>query len=875
MRIFLYWVLILTTAGFASLVNAHAEHDKARYVSPKGVDKGRCDNPKAPCQTIAYAAQHANKGDHIRLAEGHYEVKDTETLFYLMSDIIPIKPNYSQTDGFKKPGKKHLTHLIGVPKEYAEKLAARGYQIIVDRKGLRDPALEKQLAAYRQLQQGLPAQNCVNNMAGSHACNNLDLLAHVPLSAFSTNPAAANDIWGHYDMKDGREYALIGLRDGIGIVEVTDPQQPRVVTTISGQATIWRDIKVYQFYDWSSLQWKAYAYVTADNAAVGLMIIDLSDLPQSASLAAVDSTDLSAHNVYLSNVDYATGLVLRGATPYLHIAGSSNHGGAFNSYGLADPVSPSRIYRPGDATRSDYSHDVASAIITDERKDTQCINAANVGHCEIFADFNEGSFLLWDKTDNANPAELSETHYSNAAYVHSGWFTEDQGYVIVHDELDEQQFGLNTTVRFFDISDLSAPSLVGTYTGPTAAIDHNGFVRGNRYYMSNYERGMTVLDITDPASPEEVGFFDTFPFADSASFNGAWGVYPFLPSGIILVSDINSGLYILRDNTLTSSVGELQFAQAELNTSEGTSLTITVLRNGTNSATGSVKWEVLHGNSSDADMDQLGGQLNWLDGEPSKSIHLNIIDDAVGEVAESFFIRLYDPKNGMTLKSPAMLRVNIAASNGNNPPVANAGPDLNGEVGVEVVISGSGTDPDVGSLQYQWQQLSGPDLSLTNTTQPELRFVPQEVGNYVLELSVTDPDGNTDIDQMTLAVQPFNNPPQIDAGPDQTVETGQTVTLSAQASDPDGDTLSYQWVKLSGPDVDFGSGDGAEISFIASFAGTYQFSVTVTDARGKSASDQVTVQVNSVVVTTPAESGGSGTILWLLLFVPLVIKRRL
>ena len=65
--------------------------------------------------------------------------------------------------------------------------------------------------------------------------------------------------------------------------------------------------------------------------------------------------------------------------------------------------------------------------------------------------------------------------------------------------------------------------------------------------MSNYRRGLTILDISNPAEPTEIAFFDTYPNSDSASFNGAWGVFPYLPSGKLLVSDIETGLFILRE----------------------------------------------------------------------------------------------------------------------------------------------------------------------------------------------------------------------------------------------------------------------------------------------------------------------------------------
>ena len=130
--------------------------------------------------------------------------------------------------------------------------------------------------------------------------------------------------------------------------------------------------------------------------------------------------------------------------------------------------------------------------------------------------------------------------------------TEDQRYFIVGDEIDELNVGFNTRTIIFDFEDLDNPSFHFEYEGPTEAIDHNGYVKGNTYYLSNYRAGMRVLDISEIGDQNmtEIGFFDTYPENDSANFNGAWNVYPFFASGNIVISDIDSGFFLVRDPSL-------------------------------------------------------------------------------------------------------------------------------------------------------------------------------------------------------------------------------------------------------------------------------------------------------------------------------------
>ena len=641
-------------------VFAHAEHDKERYVAADGVDEGRCDEKIAPCKTIAYAAKQAGKGDKILVAEGRYDITDVDSIFYLASSAVPVSGGY-QKGSYKPAAQTGKTILVGVPVEFSSGLADKGFAVITDTKGLQREqqqylnAKQSQLDAMAQAQVAMP---CVAGKSGEFSCNKLDLLAHVPLATLGNSNSRGNDIWGHFDLNDKREYALVGLTNGVSIVEVTDPLNPRRVSFIASQNTIWRDLKTYQYFDESRRRWMSYAYVTADAASVGTMILDLNQLPEKVVQVSSETTDTSAHNIYISNVDYSTGVALTGRTAYLHVAGSDKQGGAFNTYSLLNPASPAPVYKNATGTRNFYSHDVSSLWITDARRE-QCIDKNN--DCDLMLDYNEDEILLWDKTDNAKPFNLARSTYQYVSYVHSGWWTEDRQFITVHDELDEQRYSLNTRVRFFAINNLRAPELAGEYIGPTPAIDHNGYTRGNRYYISNYERGLVVLDISDPRNPVEAGFFDTYPLADSASFNGAWGTYPFLPSGNIILSDINSGLYVIRDNTANEQ-GSVKFSVAHATVKEGDVLRLSLARTGGSIGAVEVFFETQAGNAKAEDFTASAGSVSWADGDSSeKIIEIPIVaDGADNEFTETFFVRLFNPRNGLMLASPNLAVIDIA-----------------------------------------------------------------------------------------------------------------------------------------------------------------------------------------------------------------------
>jgi hypothetical protein len=167
----------------------------------------------------------------------------------------------------------------------------------------------------------------------------------------------------------------------------------------------------------------------------------------------------------------------------------------------------------------------------------------------VFSFSGTAGLKIIDVTNKSAPVTLSTLTYSQLGYVHSGWISSDENYIFLHDELDEQNFGGNSRIRTINITSLTAPTVSTIYTGPTLAIDHNGYTIGDKFYFSNYTRGIGVLDVTNPNAPVELGYFDTYPTSNSATFNGAWGVYPFLPSGNILISDIQRGLIIVREQS--------------------------------------------------------------------------------------------------------------------------------------------------------------------------------------------------------------------------------------------------------------------------------------------------------------------------------------
>ena len=189
----------------------------------------------------------------------------------------------------------------------------------------------------------------------------------------------------------------------------------------------------------------------------------------------------------------------------------------------------------------------------------------------------------------------------------------------------------------------------------------------------------------------------------------------------------------------------------------------------------------------------------------------------------------------------------------NQPPAANAGTDQSLAEGAMVTLNGSGSgDPDGFALNYEWVQTSGSPVALSNRFVAQPTFAAPNVGpdgeTLMFQLTVTDSGGLQARDSCIVNVVWVNQPPAANAGPDQNVNQGVSVTLEGTGStDPDGGPLAYSWFQTGGSPVTLDNSGSAQPRFTADTGGsssTLVFRLTVTDPEGLSASDQCSVVVN-------------------------------
>ena len=400
-----------------------------------------------------------------------------------------------------------------------------------------------------------PLATCIDGFAKipgtdyEYSCLNYDLMGRITLEEMDAE--AGNDCWGWTDSTTGREYAIMGVNNGTTFIDITDSTSPIYLGKLP-TATVdssWRDMKVYN----------DHVYIVSEAGDHGLQVFNL------ANLRGIDSEQVFSANYTDKSFGQAHNIAINEDSGYAYIAGARTKG--IYALNLSNPLAP-KLELEG--SQFGYSHD--AQIVNYKGPDQDHFGK------EIYIGSNENKVDIVDVTDKSEPKLISTFLYDHQ-YTHQAWLTDDHKYALLGDELDEVDSNYElkadakTRTVIIDLSDLDKPSLHHDYEAETKAIDHNGYVKGTEFFLASYTAGLRVLDILniDQKSISETGFFNTFinhndsglpnsttvksqdPDGDhsgkkgnSSAFNGAWSVYPFFKSENIIISDINSGLYIVK-----------------------------------------------------------------------------------------------------------------------------------------------------------------------------------------------------------------------------------------------------------------------------------------------------------------------------------------
>ncbi len=406
------------------------------------------------------------------------------------------------------------------------------------------------------------------------AAKNVQIQTWIPLSGFPGFPGASADgadCWG-YVSPSGREYALMGLSWGNGIVEITNPANPTIVTVVPGGVNVlWRDITVVG----------TRCYAVSDSQGVGIQVMDLAniDAGQVQFIGNVAQGGHSTTHTLLSNPD----------SGWLYCCGgNATSNGGCQPTSTANPNSPAFV---GPGFTSSYVHEAQIVNYT---------SGPYAGKEVAFLFLGGNGLAIVDVTNKNAPVNLSASSvlYPGESYSHQGWISPDKKYLYHNDEID----GPTTNVprfltRVFNIENLSNPRLCATFNNGLGSVDHNEYVHNGYLYQSNYRSGLRVWDLADPLRPVEVAHLDTYPEDDvppgtstgTSGYNGCWGNYAMFPSGTVIASDIERGLFIVKVSILKLSPAS---TPAQLTPGQATPITVNVAQRDATVNPASVKMHV-------------------------------------------------------------------------------------------------------------------------------------------------------------------------------------------------------------------------------------------------------------------------------------------
>ena len=377
---------------------------------------------------------------------------------------------------------------------------------------------------------------CIDGVSDIFPCDGIELAGWLELPELGGG--SGSDSWGWKDELTGRYYALMGRSNGVAFVDITDPANPIYIGNLPRPAgvssSVWTDLKTYQ----------DHAFIVADSVNNhGVLVFDLTRLRDVASPPVTFTADAQYLNFQFPNGSPGThhsahNIAINTDTGFAYTTGGNTCGGGLHMIDIRNPTDPQFA---GCFSADGYTHDVQCVVYSgpDERF---------TGLEMCFAS-NEDSVTVVDVSDKANPELIGRHTYSSSEYTHQGWLTPDQRWFVTDDELDETRLGLpGTRTLVFDLARLDDAPPPAAYIADGPSIDHNQYVLGDYTFQANYRRGLRILRIDDPSTADltEVAYFDTYPSGDGNGFQGAWNVFPFFDNGVVLVSDINRGLFVLR-----------------------------------------------------------------------------------------------------------------------------------------------------------------------------------------------------------------------------------------------------------------------------------------------------------------------------------------
>jgi len=294
----------------------------------------------------------------------------------------------------------------------------------------------------------------------------------------------------------------------------------------SSQHSTWRDAKTYN----------NFVFIVSEDSGHGMQVFDLTRLRN-----VTTPPEIFTNDAHYGAFGGAHNIVINEATGYAYAVGTSTFGGGPHFINIQDPLNP--VGEDG-YSAAGYTHD--AHVVVYNGPDTDYTGQ------EIFIGSNENEVVIVDVTDKSNPVTISTVGYNNISYTHQGWLTEDHRYFLLGDETDEINLGINSRTIIFDFEDLDNPQFHFEYSGPSGATDHNGYVKGDKFYLANNAAGLRVIDIADIANgnASEFGFFDSYSANNNSGFNGSWNVYPFFDSGNIVISDRAHGFLLVAPSLL-------------------------------------------------------------------------------------------------------------------------------------------------------------------------------------------------------------------------------------------------------------------------------------------------------------------------------------